>query len=307
MADAHIAVDDAVVRALIAEQFPHWAGLDICRVAQNGWDNSTFRLGARLKVRLPNAKRYGPAVAKEATWLPRLAPHLPLPIPTPIALGAPGQGYAWPWAVYEWLDGDAVTIVGLNDLPAFAEALAGFLVALWRIDARDGPLAGPHNFYRGGSLWVYDTEARACMTTLGAAIDGAGALAVWEAALASVWRDPPVWVHGDFSVGNLLARDGKLSAVIDFGGLGVGDPACDLVIAWVFLDGPGRAAFRAALPLDAGTWARARGWALWKAMLTLDHAIISPQSALVQDRVGNWTETAAATLIETLIAEHRAL
>lgn len=294
MADDRIDIESATVRALIAEQFPQWAGLEVRRVAHNGWDNSTFHLGDRMKVRLPTAARYAAGVEKENIWLPRLAPHLPLPIPAPIAIGVPGQGYAWPWAVYDWLDGEMASRARTADLPRFAEDLASFLMALWRIDTSDGPPAGVQNFHRGGSLRVYDEEAQASMAALGEHIDGAGALAVWEAALASSWDRPPVWVHGDIAVGNLLARDGRLGAVIDFGGLGVGDPASDLVITWVFLDRAARAAFRKALPLDAETWARARGWALWKAMLMM-----------VRGSVLNPAEMPAAEVIAAIIADHK--
>lgn len=287
-----IAVD--LVRALIATQFPRWAELPIERVALNGWDNSTFHLGERLKVRLPTAARYALAVEKENTWLPRLAPLLPLPVPVPVAIGAPGQGYAWPWAVYDWLDGETVSADRVKDQEQFAAALAGVLQALWHIDTSGGPAAGEQNFHRGGSLQVYDAEACASMAALADRIEAAGALAVWEAALAGSWSRPPVWVHGDIAVGNLLVRDRALSAVIDFGGLGVGDPACDLVIAWVFMDEAARAVFRARLGLDAATWARARGWALWKAMLVMERGIVL-----------NSAERPAAEVIRTVIAEHR--
>ena len=147
-----------------------------------------------------------------------------------------------------------------------AEDLAGFLKALQKADASAGPLAGQHNFHRGGDLRVYDAETRNCAARLGERVDGAGALAVWEVALATRWEAAPVWVHGDVAVGNLLVEQGRLSAVIDFGGLAVGDPACDLVIAWLFFDGEDREAFKAAMALDEATWTRARGWALWKAL-----------------------------------------
>jgi aminoglycoside phosphotransferase (APT) family kinase protein len=151
----------------------------------------------------------------------------------------------------------------------FANSLASFLVALQKIDVAGGPVAGTHSFHRGVSLAVYDAETRQAIAALGASIDRAGAEAVWEAALATSWSRAPVWFHGDVAASNLLARDGKLAAIIDFGCSGIGDPACDLVIAWTFLEGDSRAAFRSALSLDEGTWARARGWALWKAVIVL--------------------------------------
>lgn len=261
-------IDAALVRRLIAAQFPAWADLPVEPVIPGGWDNRTFRLGDALSVRLPSAAWYAAQVAKEHRWLPVLAPQLPLPIPAPLAQGQPTTEYPWPWSVYRWLAGEPAASGFIADLSRFATDLAGFLVALYRIDASDGPAAGTHNFWRGGPLAVYDEETRQAVSTLAGEADGAAALAVWDAALASQWEAAPVWVHGDVAVGNLLVADGELSAVIDFGSSGVGDPACDLVIAWTLLSGESRRVFRASLPFDAGTWARGRGWTLWKALIT---------------------------------------
>ena len=235
-------------------------------MARPGWDNRTFRLGDALKVRLPSARRYVAQVEKEHRWLPRLAPHLPVAVPAPLAVGAPGEGYPWPWSVQCWLAGDTAAHGRIPDATGFAIDVARFLLALQRAPA-DGPAAGEHSFHRGGSLAVYDAETRRCIAALADEIDAAAATAGWEAALAAEFRGPPVWVHGDIAVGNLLLRDGRLAAVIDWGSSAVGDPACDLVIAWTFFAGASRAAFRAAVQADEMTWARARGWALWKALL----------------------------------------
>lgn len=271
--DSRLEVDAGLARRLVAAQFPQWAGLPVTPVEVNGWDNTTFRLGERMKVRLPTAERYVAQVEKEQRWLPLLAPHLPLPIPAPIATGVPGEGYPFPWSVYEWLEGEPASRERISDLGHFATDLAAFLLALYAIDASGGPVAGAHNFHRGGSLGVYDGETREATAKLAGKIDGAAATEVWEAALASRWERAPVWVHGDVAAGNLLIRDGRLAAVIDFGSSGVGDPACDLVIAWTLFDAASRAAFRSALGLDADAWARGRGWALWKALITLARAI----------------------------------
>jgi len=260
-------IDADLVRRLVARQFPQWAELPVTPVEPGGWDNRTFRLGSTMSVRLPSAERYTAQVEKEQLWLPRIAPDLPLPISLPLAKGTPDMGYPWPWSVCQWIEGETAEAGRIGDTRAFAIDLAGFLTALQAIDASDGPVAGPHNFHRGGSLATYDSETRKALEKLSGQIDTGAAVTVWEAALASTWKDRPVWVHGDVSVGNLLVRNGRLAAVIDFGGLGVGDPACDLAIAWTFLKDEGRAAFRAALPLDSGTWARGRGWTLWKALI----------------------------------------
>lgn len=232
-----------------------------------GWDNRTFRLGDTLLVRLPSGAAYAGQVEKEQRWLRRLAPMLPLPIPQPMALGEPDEGYPWHWSVYRWLDGEPASVAQVTDRRALAIDLAAFLKALWRIDASEGPTFGAHNFFRGGPLATYDSEARRAIEALRGRIDAAKALEMWECAAATTWRHAPMWVHGDMSAGNLLVREGRLGAVIDFGMLGTGDPACDLAIAWTFLEGENRDAFRAATGLDAQTWQRGRAWALWKAAI----------------------------------------
>jgi aminoglycoside phosphotransferase (APT) family kinase protein len=289
-------VDVALVGRLIARQFPQWAHLPVEPVADDGWDNWTFRLGDRMKVRLPSDEGYAEQAEKEGVWLPRLAPHLPVAIPVPLGLGQPGAGYPWHWSVYEWLEGEPADRGNVADLTAFAEAVAGFLQALQRIEASGGPAPGPHNFFRGAPpMSIYGEEARRSVDALAASINAPAAHAVLDAAEAAAWFGPPVWVHGDIATGNLLVRDGQLSAVIDFGCLAVGDPACDMVIAWTFLDGASRQAFRRAVDADPAMWARARGWAVWKAALVL--ASNSPSQA---------SENHPRTVIEAAIAEHRA-
>jgi aminoglycoside phosphotransferase (APT) family kinase protein len=260
-------IDGRLVRRLVSSQFPHWANLPIRPVRPGGWDNRIFRLGEDMIVRLPSAAEYAAQVEKEHEWLPKLAPLLPLAIPTPLALGESGHGYPWKWSIYRWLDGESATSERINDFPEFAAGLGRFLVALQRIDAKNGPSPGPHNFHRGGPLTTYDSEARQAINALRGKIDVDAATRVWESALASTWREPPVWLHGDISTGNLLLRRSRLSAVVDFGMLGVGDPACDLAIAWALFDRESRKIFRAILLLDIGTWNRGRAWALWKASI----------------------------------------
>jgi aminoglycoside phosphotransferase (APT) family kinase protein len=263
------AIDERLARRLVDTQFPQWAALPIAPVAPSGWDNRTFRLGEDLTVRLPSAEWYALQVEKEQRWLPVLAPRLPLPIPVPVAHGAPGEGYPHAWSVYRWLAGEPAGTAAVHDTARFATDLAGFLVALRAVDAEGGPGPGPHNFHRGGPLTHYEDETLAALAALGGAIDGRRTRRIWDEAVAATGQGPPVWFHGDVAVNNLLVRDGRLAAVIDFGTSGVGDPACDVVIAWTYLDAPGRAAFRAALGTDDATWARGRGWALWKALITI--------------------------------------
>jgi aminoglycoside phosphotransferase (APT) family kinase protein len=284
------AIDVHLARLLIDRQFPQWADLPITPVELDGIDNRTFRLGDTMTVRLPSGEWYARQVDKEQRWLPLLAPLLPLPIPIPVAKGVAGEGYPYSWSVYRWLDGEVATEQAIGGLTEFATTLAGFLVALQRVDASEGPGPGRHNFYRGGPLTTYADETTRSIEALGDEIDGDAVKRVWDDAMAATWQRDPVWFHGDVATGNLLLRDRKLAAVIDFGTSGVGDPACDVVIAWTLLSGPSRDAFRSTLVVDSATWSRGRGWALWKALITLvDQLDRDPEAAgvtrLVIDRV----------------------
>ena len=257
----------ALVSRLIATQFPQWAHLPITPAEPQGWDNRTFRLGTTMSVRLPSAEDYLLQVEKEHRWLPFLAPSLPLPIPVPLARGAPAEGYPWDWSVYQWLDGETAHVERIGDLRAFATALAQFLGALQHTDASGGPPPGQHSFFRGAPLDTKDAHTRQAIRALTNEGDGAVATAAWAAGLAAPFLGPPVWFHGDIAVNNLLVADGQLRAVIDFGCCGVGDPACDMAIAWTLFSGASRDVFRRTLQVDDGTWARGRSWALWKALL----------------------------------------
>ena len=278
-------IDVGLVRRLVAGQFPKWAGLPVRPVDRQGHDNRTFRLGDDLAVRLPSAGRYAAAVAKEQAWLPRLAPLLPQPIPPPVALGRPCPDFSRPWSVNRWLDGASALDHPPADRITLAEDLGAFLAALQRASADGGPAAGEDTFWRGGALGVYDGQTRAAIERLGGAIDGPAASAVWAAALDAEWGGPPVWVHGDVAPGNLLVASDRLCGVIDFGQACIGDPACDLAIAWSWFEEPARAAFRGALSLGATTWARGRGWALWKALITLARSKPESAQARSQTRV----------------------
>lgn len=285
-ADGRAGIDAALVGRLIATQFPQWGGLPVTPVEVDGWDNRTYRLGDDMTVRLPTAAGYVPAVAKENEWLPRLAPALPVAVPPILAMGAPGEGYPFPWSVRGWLPGLPANRGRIEDMSQFAVAVAEFLRALQRCDTAGGPLAGEHSWYRGASPAHYDQETRRSLVSLKGRVDTDRAAAVWDAALAAEWRGTPVWFHGDIASGNLLVADGKLAAVIDFGTSGVGDPACDLVIAWTMFSGRSRQAFRRTVDQDEGAWARARGWALWKALLVLASCIdTDPEQAAINRQV----------------------
>ncbi len=266
---AAVPIDAELVRRLLADQYPQWSRLPIHPVLPGGWDNRSFRLGADMLVRLPSAQEYAAQVDKEQQWLPMLAALLPLEVPQPLARGSPTVEFGCPWSVYQWIDGDTAKAGAIGDGIDFARDLASFLNALRGIDATQGPAPGLHNFHRGGALATYDTQARRAITALAGRIDVEAATSMWHEALRSCWTAPPAWLHGDISAGNLLLRNGKLVAVIDFGNLGIGDPACDLTIAWTPLDAQAREVFRNAIGLGGDVWSRARGWALWKALIVI--------------------------------------
>ena len=272
MADSRMHVDEvetdeALVGRLLAAQFPRWADLPIQPVSSTGTDNALYRLGDEMLVRLPRIHWAVGNVEKEYHWLPKLAPHLPLAVPVPLAKGEPGAGYPWPWAVYRWLAGEHTTIDSIAHPQQAALDLAGFITALQQIDATDGPPGG-----RGKPLALRDEETRKAIVALHSMIDTHAATAAWEAALqATAWDRAPVWFHGDLLPGNLLFQQGRLSAIIDFGTLGVGDPACDLMVAWNTLPAESRSVFRDALGVDDATWARGRGWALWQALVFIPY------------------------------------
>jgi aminoglycoside phosphotransferase (APT) family kinase protein len=250
--------DIALVRRLLAEQFPDWADLPLEPVANSGTVNALYRLGADLVVRLPRVRdRRSPmcSLAHEFRLLPALAPLLSVTLPAPVAKGAPAAGYPHEWAVYRWLDGE-------NPRPGDVDWLAPELAAFIR-ELRRVPLPGPP-VGRAPALSYWDGFTRANLEVLDGVVDTGAAAALWEEALrVPPWTGPPVWVHGDVMPGNLLVRDGRLAAVIDWGGAGVGDPACDLMVAWNLLGPEGRVVFREVVGVDDDTWGRGHGWALW--------------------------------------------
>ena len=280
-----VRVETAQVRRLIRDQFPQWADLPLEPVANGGWDNWTFHLGEGMVVRLPSATEYAQAVEKEHKWLPTLSARLPLPIPTPVAKGAPSPDYPHPWSVYRWIDGHTASVERIADPHEFGTDLAVFLAALQAVDPTEGPPPGIHNWFRGGTLRTYDANTRRALEDLEGHIDVNSVRRVWAEALNAEWDGVDRWFHGDVAEGNLLLNNaGQLAAVIDFGTCGVGDPACDLAVAWTLLTAEGRQAFRDRLAVDDPTWARGRGWALWKTVATCWHTFEDPddQEAFAQ-------------------------
>ena len=290
-----------VASRLIAEQFPQWSHLAVTPVELDGWDNTTFRLGDDLSVRLPSGDGYVRQVEKEHRWLPVLAPRLPLPIPQPVARGVPGCGFPRPWSVYRWLPGRHATVERIGDLRELAVTLADFLVALQAVDATGGPTPQPYGD-RGGPVSWWDSYTRWAIACVADEMDASVLTEAWEASLAvPTWDASPVWVHGDVTASNLLVNDRRLSAVIDFGSSGVGDPACDLAFAWTFLYGSSRQAYRERLAVDDATWVRGRGWALWKALVI--HAEARAADPAAVERAGlqfGWRMNARAVISEVL-------
>jgi aminoglycoside phosphotransferase (APT) family kinase protein len=267
----------ALVHNLIAAQFPQWSALPIRPVPSAGTDNALYRLGDELSVRLPRIPSAVQQVAKDHTWLPKLAPHLPLAVPEPLAVGEPGAGYPWQWAIHRWIRGENADLDRLTSVRQAALDLASFIVALHGIDTPAAPIPNAENSWRGRPLAERDEYNRATLQDLPDlvnSVDVSAAAAVWETALnAPRYSGPPRWIHGDLHAANLLCTYGRLSAVIDFGCLGVGDPACDIMTAWVYLPAQVRTAFRTARAVDDATWLRARGWALSFGLLALPYYV----------------------------------
>jgi aminoglycoside phosphotransferase (APT) family kinase protein len=263
--------DSDLVRRLLRAQQPQWAGLPIEPVTSSGTDNALYRLGDDMVVRLPlRPSSVGPA-DKEHRWLPELAPHLPLDVPVPLVRGKPTQGYPWPWSVYPWFEGEDATRAQVDPRQA-AHDLAGFVAALHSLDPTGGPKPSSANFWRGVPLSKRDRATRRAISVSHDLIDTAAVTTAWDEALrVQAWDRPGVWIHGDIAAGNLLVRDGQLSAVIDWGALGIGDPACDLIVAWELFDAESRAVLRTELAVDDATWERSRGWALSTAVLALPY------------------------------------
>ena len=261
-------VDETLVRALLAEQFPGWADLPLER-AGDGTVNVIYRLGEELSVRIP--RRDGPETEDdlEFRWLPLLAPQLPVAIPRPVARGRPGAGYPWFWSVHTWLQGDLPTG------PLAVADVAGLVSALQRIELPGAPEPA---YGRGRPLADRDAYVRAALER----VDAPGALELWERAVSAPgWEHEPVWVHADLDRRNVLVRDGRLAAVLDWGGVGVGDPAADVMVAWKLVDAEERERFRELVGVDDATWLRAQGWVVSQALSALGYYTLDSNPAIV--------------------------
>jgi aminoglycoside phosphotransferase (APT) family kinase protein len=258
-----VEIGPELVRQLVDTQFPDWSSWPLRRWERAGSDHVIYRLGDSLAVRLPRGDWAAGQARKEHAWLPRLAPSLPLAVPSPVGLGEAALGYPWSWSVARWLDGETVVPERLADSEKAARDLAAFLTALQRIPPPESFAPGPHPELHRRTLAARDDQVRSSIAAVSAVFDADALTRVWERALAApAWAGKPVWCHGDFHVGNLLMTHRRVTAVLDFGGLGYGDPACDLDIAFTLMMPRTRAVFRAALGLDNAAWVRGRGYAL---------------------------------------------
>jgi aminoglycoside phosphotransferase (APT) family kinase protein/RimJ/RimL family protein N-acetyltransferase len=253
-----VETDAELVRRLLETQHPQWADRPISRVPSAGTDNAMYRLGDDLVARLPRIDWAVETVAKEQRWLPQLAPHLPLPVPLPVAEGAPTEEFPYPWGVAQWLPGQMATLDVLADPQQAARDLAAFVRALRTVDATDGP-----RHQRGAAIRHRDAMVRAGLHLVEDDVDVARLLPIWEsAATAPDHPGPPTWFHGDLAYLNVLATEGRVSGVIDWGTCGVGDPAVDMIVAWSLLPAGARDVYREELAVDDAEWDRGRGWAL---------------------------------------------
>ncbi len=273
-------VSESLVRQLLREQFPQWADLPLTRIEPEGTVNVIFRLGAELSVRIP--RRDGPTKpgGKESEWLPRLAAQLPLEVPVPLAQGRPTDAYPWFWDVYNWVEGETVAVESIDEIEA-ARDLAAFVSALQRIDPRGAPTG------RGIPLVERDKSMGGWL----ARFDGNRLVQKeWRRAVAApAWDGPPVWTHGDLDARNWLVKKGRITGIIDWGSMGVGDPACDVMVAWKLHSSRARDVFREELQPDDATWDRARGWALSQAVAALAYYTPVNNAALYRE-AESWLE-----------------
>ncbi len=284
-----------LARRLLDDQFPQWSGLSIERVTSGGTVNAIYRVGDDVYARLPLRQAGASQIHKEHQWLPRLAPHLPLAVPAPLALGQPTDDYPVAWAIYPWLPGEIATLDAPPNPTEVARSLATFIRALQSIDTTGAPVPSAHNYGRGVPLATRDQATRNAIAQSETLVDTAAVEAAWTAdSHAPTYEGTPVWIHGDLKSDNLLTLDGRLTAVIDWGALAIGDPAVDLLPAWELPDPQARTTFRTTLEVDDPTWTRGRAWALSVAIIALPYYIDTNPTMV----------SYARTLLDHVLADH---
>lgn len=286
-----IPVDDAFVARLVKIQTPHWADLPLRRIASTGTDNTIYRLGETLLVRVPRRPSAVALLSKELDWLPHLQ-DLPLDVPKLRFRGSAEPGIAFDFGIFDWMEGQIAIPGHIADWQDAARVLAGFLKALHLKDTNGAPPAGECNSRRGVALRELTDATLPAIEIIADEIDPHRARGLWEAACAAAFSGPPVWLHGDLKANNLIVRNGMLSGVIDWGLAAVGDPAADYATAWFWVDPAARAAFRDHLEPDDNDWLRAQGWALYGAVIALSYyrggrnEALCQQSRLTLSRLG---------------------
>jgi len=267
MHDGEVDIDAELVGRLVAAQFPDLTDLPVSGFKSTGTVNAIYRIGDHLYARLPRVQKWAQGLDRECHWLPKLAPRLSLQVPKLLGKGHPSSSYPFSWAIYGWIDGQPYADELVDGQDQAAKDLAQFVVELRRID----PVVGAPSAGRK-PLRELDAVTREAIESADGAIDSDAAIAAWERALeAPAWEGTPVWIHTDLLRPNLLVRGGRLRAVIDFGGVGVGDPAADVIAAWSVFSHTGRGSFRGALDVDDAIWNRARGFALHQAAMIIPY------------------------------------
>lgn len=270
MHDVVILSDERLVGSLVEAQGAKWRGQKVQPLAASGADNAMFRLGDKWAVRLPRRPEVVQMLETEATWLPRLA-DLPLEVPVPRLLGAPTQQFNWPFTIVDWIDGVEAEETEVSDMAEAVQTLATFLKALWKKSTRDAPLAGEANNYRGVNLKEVTQQVLTCFSKMDDEIEPESAREAWLSALDASPVRKPRWLHGDLRASNMIVRDGELVGVVDWGRAAVGDPAADVAVAWRWVPEWEMSNFQEALGASDDLWRRARGWALYDAVVTLAH------------------------------------
>ena len=256
MHEDEVSIDDATVRALLREQFSEWADEPLRRVPDSGTDNAIYRLGGDMGLQLPRIHWAEAQIEKECRWLPELAKELRVAVPVPLAQGRAGRGYPFPWLIYPWLKGVSLDRAVVEDWGVVAQEVGEFIISLGRCPNE----GGPPPLRRGNPMAQYDPGVQWALRQLDDSIDVERAHVVWQTALdVGEWSGDPVWVHGDLLAGNILVSNGHVTGIIDWSGAGVGDPACEAMLAWSLPSGA-RGLFRQTIGFDDATWARARGW-----------------------------------------------